>query len=52
MIRPCGYLREMVLQYDLVKSVTAFQFKGPQCKSTHDETLCKELKLPKGNQTS
>lgn len=50
MIRPCGYLR--VLQYDLIKSVTAFQVKGPQCKSTHAEILCNKLKLPKGNQTS
>lgn len=26
-IRVCGYLREMVLQYALVKRVTAFHFK-------------------------
>lgn len=39
MIRACGYLREIVLQQDLVKSVTAIHFKGPQCKNTHDEIL-------------
>lgn len=39
MVSACGYLGEVVLQYDLVKNITAFYFKGPQCKSTHDETL-------------
>lgn len=40
MIKICGYLRKRVLQCCWVKSVTAFYFKGPQSRRTHNANLC------------